>query len=298
MTPKRLLLLVTIGVIVTALAVVVFYGRMLQPRAPAAGQADHAPSPRTVASTSTVQFGSEHATPARSRVTSGPSKYAAQVMADRPLAYWRFRETSGTSAHSETGSYDGVVLGNPTFGAAGPVDGGKAITLDGVDDRMTADALSKLPPSTWANGFTLEAWANMASNRTEQHVIEFAEGDGTQAPAILFDDPTWAFKYRDGTVSSDTSTTGALSNTWYHLVARVDAQGKGQLSVNGILKAGWSGSVKPPTDGLFQVGADYDCHPPDSCPTLDTFFHGKIAEPAIYNKALSADRIQAHYTAR
>jgi large repetitive protein len=297
MTSKKLLLLVTIGVLVTALAVG-FYERVLQATAPAAGQADRAPSPRTVATTSTVRSRSEGATPVRSGATSAPSRYAAQVMADRPLAYWRFHEISGTSAHSETGNYDGIVLGSPTFGAVGPVEGGKAITLDGADDRMTADALSRLPVSTWANGFTLEAWANTTSDRTEQHVMEFAQGDGNQAPAILFDDPTWAFKYRDGTISSNTSTTGALSNTWYYLVATVDAQGNGQLFMNGIPEAGWSGSAKPPTDGLFQIGADYDCHPPDSCPTLDTFFHGKIAEPAIYNKVLSADRIQAHYTAR
>jgi hypothetical protein len=297
MTSKKLLLLVTIGVFVTALAVV-FYDRMPQTTAPAAGQPGRAPSSRPVATTSTVRFPSERTTPARTGATSATSKYAAQVMADRPLAYWRFQETSGTAAHSETGNYHGIVVGSPTFGAAGPVDGGKAITLDGADDRMTADALSKLTVSTWANGFTLEAWVNTSGDRTEQHVIEFAQGDGNQAPAIMFDDPTWAFKYRDGNVSSNTSTTGALSNTWYYLVATVDAQGNGQLFVNGILKAGWSGSVKPPTDGLFQVGADYDCHPPDSCPMLDTFFHGKIAEPAIYNKALSADRVQAHYTAR
>ena len=44
--------------------------------------------------------------------------------------------------------------------------------------------------------------------------------------------------------------------------------------------------------GLFTIGAVYDC-----CPKPTAFYRGILDESAIYNYALSATRVHAHWSA-
>lgn len=54
--------------------------------------------------------------------------YAAAVLADKPLGYWRLEETSGTNAKDETGRHDGVYVRSPILGQPG-VAGGRGVKL-------------------------------------------------------------------------------------------------------------------------------------------------------------------------
>jgi hypothetical protein len=211
------------------------------------------------------------------------------VLADGPLAYYRFDETSGAlfAANSSTGK-SARYRDDASGQAQGPI--AYAVALDGTGDRLSANWLGKQAPSAWTNGFALEAWAKSWTVGTEQHVIEWAKSDGDQAPGILLDAPTKRWKFRDGNVAVKT----VLATTaWTHVVVSVNAACHGVLSVNGSPVGWWTSCVRPPTDGLFQIGADYDC-----CPaSLDTFFRGRIAEAAVYNHPLSGARVTAHFKA-
>ena len=230
-----------------------------------------------------------------------PSTYRDTIMADTPLAYWRFSTTS-----SETGAHSGSLRGSPAplLGQPGPFTGSQSARFDGVlrDNATTggflANSLARLSASTWSNGFSLEAWAKTTTTGPEQHVMTFSLADGTARPGILFDDPSDVWKFRDGNVSLSMNGTTTI-NAWHYLVASVDGSGNGKLYYDGNEVKSWTSTVKPTTtaDGLFTVGADYDNHN-CPCPHVDTPFNGWIAEVAVYNKPLTAARIQAHYVAR
>lgn len=84
--------------------------------------------------------------------------YQDVVLADHPVAYYRFEETSGTTANdssgnSNNGTYmNGVVLGQPSAPLLG-----KAGTFDGI-----AAYVSTL--RTVSTDFTLELWINTTAS--------------------------------------------------------------------------------------------------------------------------------------
>jgi hypothetical protein len=231
----------------------------------------------------------------------GTASYHDTVMADNPVAYWRFANTA-----SETGSHNGALRGSPAplLGQPGPFAGSQSIRFDGVvrDNATTggflANSLARLSSTTWAKGFTLEAWARTTTTGPEQHVMTWSTASGDAGPGILFDDEDDRWKYRDGNVS--TSMVGSTTiNAWHHVVATVDASGNGTLYVDGQQVQTWNSGVDPvaSSNGLFTVGADYDSDE-RSGPHADTPFNGWIAEAAVYNRPLTQTRIQAHARSR
>lgn len=232
--------------------------------------------------------------------TTQPTNYRSAVMADTPLAYWRFGTTS-----SETGSHNGTLRGSPVplLGQPGPFFGSQSIRFDGIqrDNATTqgflADSIARLTSTAWANGFTAEAWVKTTTSGPEQHVFSWTNGAGDSGVRIFYDDPDNRWRYGDGnlTLTQNSSTT---INEWHHLVATVDASGNGRLYVDGQQDASWSNGLKPvaSSTGLFTVGADYDSHD-CPCPRANTPFDGWIAEVAVYNRPLTPARVQAHFGA-
>ena len=93
--------------------------------------------------------------------------YQDEVLADNPVAYYRFEETSGTTANdasgnSNSGAYNnGVLLGQPSAPALG-----NAARFDGVNDYVSTSR-------TVSTDFTLELWINTtASSLTGSQAYE------------------------------------------------------------------------------------------------------------------------------
>lgn len=222
---------------------------------------------------------------------SGPVGYAAVVLADEPVAYWRLDDDGG-QATDVGGRYPGRYEGSPERGASlVGEDDDSAPRLEGRE-RITADALAS--GLSWSS-FSLEIWVEVTETEEEDHAIAFSTADGGQAPAILRDEPTDLFKYRDG----ESGGVEALSTTVpeiggiYHLVATVDEFGRGTLYVNGRAEAIFETDRRPPDDGLFTIGAEYDEDPL----TVTSYWQGRLDEPAVYDHALSAKEVAAHYRA-
>ena len=80
------------------------------------------------------------------------------------------------------------------------------------------------------------------------------------------------------------------------MVATIDGSNHGTLYVNGVSEATFTSSAQPQKNGLFTIGADYDCH---GCktPSTTSFWHGRIGEAAVYDYALSSSQVAAHYQA-
>jgi hypothetical protein len=230
---------------------------------------------------------------------SGPQVlpiYPQAVLANLPVAYWHLGETSGSTASDSAGSHDGRYVGNPVLGRTGLIAdwSNGCPRLDGVDDRVTANSLAS--GVNWSNGFTLEAWVRVTQRAVEETLLSFNLSGGLNGPGIIRDEPTDRFKYRDGegaTGHSALSKTIPQVGRRYYVVVRVAPSGRAALFVNGSIEAEFTTSALPPSrGGLFTIGAEYDAGP-----TPTSFWHGPIDEVAVYNHALSATRIQAHWLA-
>ena len=88
--------------------------------------------------------------------------YSAAVMADHPSAFWQLNEASGPSAADTSGSGNTAAYAGSgvTYGAAGPVPGHAAVTLDGNSGAVSAPDSAALNPTS---ALTLEAWVKPAS---------------------------------------------------------------------------------------------------------------------------------------
>jgi Concanavalin A-like lectin/glucanases superfamily len=223
--------------------------------------------------------------------------YAKVVMNLGPVAYWRLGETAGTTAYPTVGSYKGTYLGSPKIGQQGLIanDSNDAPLFDGRNDRVIADSLTTRSYSSWAQGYTVDAWVMTTTTSAEEHILAFNNNSGGNSIALFRDEPSNRFKFRDcegsGCVSVYSKTIPVTGKT-YQLVVTVDGSNHGKLYVNGKAEASFISSKRPPHSAKFTIGAEYDC-----CPTPTSFWHGKIDEVAVYDHAISATQVAAQWVA-
>jgi hypothetical protein len=218
--------------------------------------------------------------------------YAALVTQDHPLAFWPLHGGSGTTAPDSTGHYPGSFVGSPSPGAPLSPALGAGTVFDGTTDHMTANSVTKV--TSWP-GYTMEAWVRLTQETKEEHIIAFNTAEGGNGPAILHDQPTRKFKFRDceGVKCAQVFSKAVPSlGVPYYLVVTVDPNNQGAFYVNGVLQAHFVSIHRPPVNGLFTIGGEYD-----TGPTAESFFHGEIADVAVYDHALDAATVMAHYTA-
>lgn len=217
---------------------------------------------------------------------AGASPYTDAVAADAPVAWWRFEETSGTSAPSSAGSfvgtYAGVALGqasvHPNLGLAGGFDG-SASTVD-------------VPALGGFASLTLEAWVRPAALPDSWSALYNTDGFGPSASHWQFYAPDegaasleWALGFGD--LGNNVVFT---PDNWYHIVTTYDAVGgAGLLYVNGALV-----QTLFNLPGLSPILSDGQL---GSWNGTSRFLNGLLDEVAVYGVVLSADRVQAHYAA-
>lgn len=229
--------------------------------------------------------------------SAGGRGYSHRVMRNDPVAYWRLNETSGTVAYDRTGNYDATYVRSPIEGEPGllAAPAGHSVWFDGIGGRITADALTQ---RTWWPGYTLEAWVRVDQTVNEEHIIAFNDNAGDNGLALLHDQPTGLFKFRDcegpGCAAAFSTTIPQAGQTYY-VVVTVNDQNKGRLFINGEREAVFISAIRPLTDGHLTIGGEYDSVGGSAVPT--SFFKGNIDEVAIYDHALPHWKVRAHYRA-
>jgi hypothetical protein len=217
---------------------------------------------------------------------SDPSKaYAATVLADGPVAYFRFEEPSDANAAKDEISGLGATSTGPGVGFGSAGVRGRGATFSGTDwldfgDRFDFAGLEPFTLEVWLRPIGGVASGILFHKRYESEqpfksYVLYAAGDGTpHFEAWGVDLSAW--------------NATPLPMTFSHVVLAVRyASGKGNatLYVNG----------QPATSGGFD----------NITPLADTPQHlrfgtdvrGVLDELAIYDKALPADRILEHYRA-
>lgn len=215
--------------------------------------------------------------------------YPDAVLADAPLGYWRLDEPSGLNAYDSSGRFrNGVYFNGPTLGVRGALgDGNAAVGFDGTNDYVEIPATGMD-----ADGdFTVEAWFKTSLAAKRQIVSRWANGNGAlQRWSLQLDTsgrPT--FVAQDTGYRTIAMTTGKADGAWHHLV--VTASG---LNLTMYLDGA---SVATGTRASTDLGGDTAVVRIGATADGGEFFNGSLDEVAIYGTALTASRVQAHYTA-
>lgn len=254
--------------------------------------ADAQPDTRTPADS-----GADHTLPADGGFDSAPTRselYANAVLADKPLAYWRLEETTGTVAKDETKRYDGLYVQAPTFGEVG-VAGSRAIKLaKGAKARMQVDdAVFRF---TGQKPYSVELWAKPGELKDFQWLAS-TEGSmvGGRSGWSLLADAEGAIRYEvwrpngdggsnqvRGVFMPSTIAAGAL----HHVVMTYDG-----AAVVGYVD-GARGAPFPTAGMIPDTGfLTWACRG-DLSHCLDDWV---LDELAVYDTVLASDRVTAHY---
>jgi hypothetical protein len=224
-----------------------------------------------------------------------PTGYAAQVMADRPVSYWRLGETGGGAAADSAGSNAGSIQGGVTLGLPGALtgDGNTAMGFDGssgyvgVPDNASLDIPGDLSVEAWArpaalNGTTgtvLHKGLSDAQDTTWQYRLSLTSGNRWKA--AVFSGPTSYSVTASNLVPSPTRWDHLLLvHSGTSLIFYVNGAAVGSVAANAALNTG---------AGLLALGR--------TGASAQFYFNGAIDEVAVYNTALSAARAAAHYSA-
>ena len=225
------------------------------------------------------------------------SKYAAAVLADKPIGYWRCGDTTGTTLADSSGTDHPATIVAPlaaTLGRPGALAGDPdgAIELDGTTSLSLGDLFDfpgKAP-------YSFELWVKPSSNAFVNLFDKMEREQGTGIPvkgSVFYYRPDeggtprlalerWngasavSFFFQDG--------AGALfaADRFTHVVIAYDGTAP-RLFRDGVLAQNGNGNADIPDNSVPFRWAEG--------------LKGTVDELAIYDFALSPTRIEAHYSA-
>ncbi len=243
-------------------------------------------------------------------VPAEPGGYAATVVRDMPLAYWRLDETKGTNAYDLVGGNTGTYDPGVTLGVPGAILGDSDLAADFPGNAgITVPHNDELNPFA---AFSVELWARPDPSGAGLERALFASrasGSGWYFGYYLSANSSdqWQFNTGQKTSGVGTLTGGATTNqAWYHIVATFDATtGSKKLYVNGQLAANTTAAVGTfapnnseaiATGGTATISDEGIGNTTASDPAgAGTYFYGDLDEVAVYGYALSPEQVAQHY---
>jgi hypothetical protein len=217
-----------------------------------------------------------------------PLGYAAAVMEDSPISYWRLDELSDASALDAQGVNPGTYRNDPRLGEPSlvPSDGfDPAVRFDGINDRVYIPSSDSLSPTARVS---VEAWIKPAALPVAGHIASIA--GRSDAYSIQLNGPRLEFMVARARGHSRLRTRAGLiaPGRTYHVVGTYSGTAQ-QIFVNGVKVAGAavSGAVSP---GVFPFGIG-------SAGRGGRAFRGVVDDVAVYAGSLSAAVVSDHYRA-
>jgi concanavalin A-like lectin/glucanase superfamily protein/Ig-like domain-containing protein len=220
------------------------------------------------------------------------TNYPFAAMYGNPLAYYRFSETSGTTAYDYAGGFNGTLTGPIVTGVTGPRPATWAglestnvgFQFDGTDTRV------QLPPfNLQTNQMTIVAWINPAGPQNDQTGILNTRSSTGVAGFFVNRNGNNALSYVwEGTSSWNDFQSGLVpvENQW-NFVALVIDPSKGTVyldSGSGLTNASFFPSEGNKTVIWDSPNIGVDLGYP-------RWFNGDIDEVVVYDRALSSSEI-------
>jgi hypothetical protein len=219
--------------------------------------------------------------------------YAEEVLADAPLAYLRFGEPGGKATIDERGTHGGALEGAATLGVPGALrnDPDTALGVDG--GAVSLGDVFAFPDRA---PFSIELWANPAllDEQYRNFYSKVETIDGLRSGHFLWTRESGTAFERNayfGAGGGQDTVPGALTpiGAWSHVVATYDGSAIKTYFNGNLIAIRPSAAALPATTAPFLVGRHGS--------TASGSFVGSIDELAIYDRALPAERVLAHYRA-
>jgi hypothetical protein len=208
------------------------------------------------------------------------------------VGYWRLSEPLGSVAFDSAGSDDGTYKAGAAPGVTGALTttGDDGTSFDGTAGYVEVPDAAALNPT---GAITVEAWCypTDVSNRIVVAKRQTTPNVG-YAWELAFATTGAAIARINANTNEARTATIYTANSWYHLAMTYD-QSTIRLYVNGQQAAtfAYTGAISTAAVPL-SIGRRMDTG------AAASFFVGTIDEVSVYNRALSASEIQAHYNAR
>ncbi len=196
------------------------------------------------------------------------------------VGYWKFDETSGTTANDSSGNSNNGTINGATR-TTGKVN--NALSFDGSNDNVDAgnqDSLKNI-----SSAITIEMWFNFTLN-----AYEGLFWHGGKTFLMLRPSNGDSYVYLTGVANHNWTAAPYNLNQWYHYVVTYDSAGgtdNTKIYRDGqIIKTFTdTGTLAQATGNLFIGYAG------------SYFMNGFIDEVRVYNRALSASEVLAGYNA-
>lgn len=206
--------------------------------------------------------------------------YSAAVGADHPVAYWRLDDSGTNIADASGNGHNGILSGSVVEGVPGALSGGtdKAVIFNGSDTGVSANT------GALGANWTMEAWVE-TSVASEMQIV-----DAAPVEFYLATDGNLVAKVAGvGTVQTFIVTPGLKNGNWHYVVVTDDGASialyiDGQPRASSGTLAGGA-SVTDATIYVGRTGAGTG------------YFDGVLDEVAVYDAALSPERVYAHFLA-
>ena len=239
-----------------------------------------------------------------SRTVNGPmswtvgqwtQRYVAEVLADRPSAFWLLDEAPGAvtaldrSGRSTQGRYGSAA----TLGQPGGLPGNPGTSMRTSSGVALASATARSAPAAQS----VEMWFRTSAT-TGGHLVGFADtptATSSVEDRVVRMSASGQLTYGDWTTNPRRTLTTPLAyndGAWHHLVLSFSTANSSfqdaTLSVDGVQVASGVTSKVLPYTGYWRVGGG------SRAPAFD----GLIDNVALYDTELPAPRVAAHYAAR
>jgi Concanavalin A-like lectin/glucanases superfamily/CARDB len=248
---------------------------------------------------------------------AAPPSYAAQVLADGPIGYWRLGEAPGspTAADSSVNGNNGNYTGGITLGQPGFHGGDTAALFDGATGRIVVPNSATDNPAR----ITMEAKVRWdGPTGLQQRILEKESFAGTTQYGLsvlpggqVHVELRMRVSGAPQVVAAD-SIDLVASGAETHVAATYDGlkiciylngspdnngnpQNPGCKTVNSTpvdIDTKWPHTPPDDPEVALAIGDRMGIIPPD---TRHRTFNGLIDEVALFDKALSADQVRAHY---
>jgi YD repeat-containing protein len=227
------------------------------------------------------------------------SKYSGTIAGTSGLVdYWRMAETTGTSLADGVGSRTATTSGGPTLGVAGGLgtDSNTAVSFDGSND--TASASLNLSGSS---AITVEFWMKWNSfTINDDMAMEFTPNSSNTNGGFFIQPNAIEQLTRFGvgigrSTSRNTSFfTRPSAGVWHHYAFVLDSKAAAAQQVVPYVDGAAVSYTKPSSGtgaGNFANSTLYFMSRGGS----SLFGGGSLDEVAIYNRALTAAEVSAHF---
>ncbi len=222
---------------------------------------------------------------------SAPITFETAVLADSPIAYWRFGESPGaTTAADAAIGHDGTYFAGVSLGHAGIGGGDTAALFDGVIGKVTVPHHADLGPDL----ISMEALVRWdGPNGFQQRILEksfFLGGEQASYNLSILPDGAIQIEFRSGGFATfHTSSVMLTPGDTAYLVGTFDGT-NASIYLDGILLQQTLAGAGTLQDGVNALGIGNQSE-------RNRPYNGLIDEVALYGYALSADQVAAHFEA-